>query len=259
MKSDHKQFPEGMTPLGKSKFNFSCYPGISCYTRCCRKLELFLYPYDIIRLKKKLAIGTEEVLNRYAGVVSGASNPLFPSVILQMRDDEEHTCPFLVEEGCAVYEDRPSACRTYPLERAVNRDSGGGRPEEYFFMTHHPYCDGHGEAKEWTVSEWLRDQHLLSYNAMDDLWAELDTLFRSNPWRNEGAAGPLQQMAFMACYNIDRFRRYATETGLFEQFKLSKSELRSLENDDEALLRFAFKWLLLFLGNKPTLKLRNRR
>ena len=258
MNADKKQFPEGMIPLGKSKFSFRCHPGVSCFTKCCRKLELFLYPYDIIKLKGRLGISSDEFLNKYAGVVAGA-NPLFPSVILRMQDNDEHTCPFLDDSGCTVYEDRPSACRTYPLERAVDRESGGGRPEEFYFMTNHLYCKGHNEDTEWTVPEWLRDQHLLYYNMMDDLWADLDTLFRSNPWQDEGAAGPLQQMAFMVCYNIDDFRKYATESKLFDRFKLSKSELRSFEGDDEALLRFGFKWLLHFLGNRPTLKPRQRR
>jgi hypothetical protein len=258
MKSDEKQFPEGMVPLGKAKFTFRCYPGVSCYTKCCRKLELFLYPYDIIKLKNRLGISSGNFLEQYAGVVPGA-NPLFPAVILRMRDNDEHTCPFLTDSGCAVYEDRPSACRTYPLERAVDRQSGGGRPEEFYFLTNHSYCKGHSEETVWTVQDWLRDQHLLYYNMMDDLWAELDTLFRSNPWQNEGAAGPLQQMAFMVCYNVDAFRQYTTASGLFAQFKLSKSELRSLEANDEALLRFGFKWLLFVLANKPTLPSRPRR
>lgn len=251
-----KQFPEGMVPLGKTAFHFRCYPGVSCFTRCCRKLELFLYPYDIIRLKKNLGIDSEEFLHTYAGVVQGA-NPLFPAVILQMRKDEENTCPFLEDAGCSVYDDRPSACRTYPLERAVDRSpASGGRPDEFYFMTDHSYCMGHKEEQQMTVREWIQDQHLISYNLMDDLWAELDTLFRSNPWRGEGGAGPLQRMAFLACYNVDGFRRYALDQNLFHQFKLNKTEKKTLETDDEALLRFAFKWLHFVLADKPTLKLR---
>lgn len=259
MQPTTKVFPEGMTPLGKSSFSFRCHPGVSCFTDCCRKLELFLYPYDIICLKKALAIDSEEFLNTYAGVVAGA-NLLFPSVILRMRDNEACTCPFLGEggTGCTVYADRPSACRTYPLERAIDRSSRSGRPDEYYFMTHHPYCHGHDEPQTQTVNDWLRDQRLLDYNRMDDLWAEMDTLFASNPWRGEGAAGPLQQMAFLACYNIDGFRRLVRQEGLLSQFKLSRSEVAACETDDEALLKFAFKWLQRILANRPTLIPRRR-
>ena len=170
-----------------------------------------------------------------------------------MAENQDKTCPFLDDQGCSVYSERPSACRTYPLERAVDRSSSG-RPDEFYFMTNHDYCKGHYEEKKWNVQEWLRDQHLLYYNMMDDLWAELDTLFRSNPWRGEGAAGPMQRMAFLVCYNIDGFRRYANEQDMFSQFKLSKADVREMGKNDESLLRFGFKWLHFVLENKPTLK-----
>jgi hypothetical protein len=187
-------------------------------------------------------------------VVKGV-NPCFPALMLTMRANEEQTCPFLAEKGCAVYEDRPSACRTYPLERAVERSSSGGRPEEFYFMTDHPYCLGHQEDRAWTVKEWVRDQRLQLYNQMDDLWAEMDTLFaNSNIWRGEGSAGSRQQLAFLACYNIDRFRQYVEEHHLLEGFRLDKSRRRLIEADDEALLRFAFDWLKYVLADLPTLR-----
>lgn len=253
-RDQEKIFPGDMVPLGKSKFRFACHPGVSCFTQCCRKLDLFLYPYDIIRLKNRLGITSEEFLDKYAGVVQG-SNPYFPSVIMRMADNEEHTCPFLdSEKGCIVYADRPSACRTYPLERAVDRSSSGGRPEEFYFLTNHEYCKGHEENTEWTVKEWLRDQQLLYYNVMDDLWAEMDTLFRSNPWQGEGAAGPRQFLAFMACYNIDRFKQYIVDHDLLSQFRLDKARKRSMGQDDEAVLKFGFDWLKYILANMPTLQ-----
>jgi len=259
MKSNQKKvFPEGMVPIGGESFNFACHSGVSCFTKCCRDLELFLYPYDLIRMKNRLGLDSEQFLEKYVAVGRG-SNPYFPSVVLRMADNPEHTCPFLNDEGCTIYEDRPSACRTYPLERAVDRDAVKAGEKEFFFMTDHPYCKGHAEAKEWTVKEWLQDQNLLYFNMMDDLWAEMDTLFTTNPWGVEGAGGPKQLMAFMACYNVDAFRRYCQEQEVFGQFKLSKSDLRSMENDDEAMLRFGYKWLQLILAGKPTLRPRKSR
>ncbi len=245
--------------MGKSKFKFRCHPGVSCFTRCCRKLEMFLYPYDIIQLKNHLGLDSEEFMNQYAGVVSGRTNPYFPSVILRMMNNEEYTCPFVSADGCQVYENRPTACRMYPLERAVDRETSASRPDEYYFMTNHDYCKGHEEEQELNVDEWLQDQKLLHYNVMDDLWAEMDTLFRTNPWQGEGTAGALQRMAFMVCYNIDGFRRYAEEKSLYRQFKLSKSEVRALSTDDETLLRFGYNWLKFVLADEPTLTLRKRR
>lgn len=249
-----KEFPEGMKPLGDSLFSFACHPGVACFTRCCRKLELFLYPCDILRLKKRLGISSEEFLNSYTGVVQGA-NPFFPSVIMRMRDDAENICPFLDrEKGCQVYEDRPTACRTYPLERAVDRSPERGAPREYYFLTNHDYCLGHGEEKEWTVKEWLRDQQLVYANAMDDLWAEMDTIFAGNPWQGEGAAGPKQLLAFMVCYNIDRFRQYASDHDLLNMYRLDKARKRAIASDDEALLTFGFDWLRLILTGRSSLQ-----
>ncbi|MDH4320162.1 MAG: YkgJ family cysteine cluster protein [Desulfobulbaceae bacterium] len=250
-----KRFPDGMEPLGGATFRFACHSGLDCYTQCCRRQNIFLYPYDIIRLKERLGISSEDFLNRHTGAVKGP-NPLFPSIMLQMAANEEQTCPFLGDNGCTVYEDRPSACRTYPLERAVDRNPAKGQPREYYFLTNHPYCHGHGEAKEWTVKEWLRDQQLLQYNMMDELWAEMDTIFRTNPWHGEGAAGPRQQVAFMVCYNIDRFRQYVADFKLLDEFRIDKQRRRAIESDDESLLRFGYDWLKLILANIPTLKAR---
>ena len=242
-----------MEPLGQSVFRFGCHSGLQCFTICCRQLDMYLYPYDIIRLKKRLGISSEEFVRQYTRIVR-SQNPYFPALMMQMLDNEEQTCPFLAGYGCSVYEDRPTACRTYPLERAVDRSPSHGHPEEFYFMTDHAYCKGHGEESTWTVNEWLRDQRLLDYNAINDLWAEIDTLFAGNPWQGEGAAGPKQQMAFMVCYNIDGFRDFANQHQLLKQFHLDKVRRRLIETDDEALLKFGFDWLKYILGNIPVLQ-----
>jgi len=247
-----KRFPDGMVPLGKGSFWFACHPGLPCFRTCCRQLDMYLYPYDIIRLKKRLTISSDEFLRQHTRL-GRAGNPYFPAVMMRMLDNEEQTCPFLAADGCSVYEDRPTACRTYPLERAVDRTPAGGRPEEYFFVTNHSYCLGHQEDREWTLKEWLRDQKLLDYNGMNDLWAEVDTLFAGNPWQGEGAAGPKQQMAFMVCYNVDNFRSFVREHDLLRRFRLDKTRRRLIGKSDEALLKFGFDWLKYILANMPTL------
>ena len=79
---------------------------------------------------------------------------------------------------------------------------------------------GHQEDVEWSTKEWLRDQGLLYYNLMDDLWAEIDTLFAGNPFEGEGVGGPRQQLAFMVCYDIDGFREYVVGHNLLDRFRL---------------------------------------
>jgi Fe-S-cluster containining protein len=248
--NQHKKFPEGMTPLGNSAFQFECHPGVACFTFCCRNVDMILYPYDIIRLKKCLGIDSEKFMRTHT-VVEKGDNPYFPTVKLKLTEDK--ACPFLSDDGCTVYKDRPSACRTYPLERAVDRSMVNGVVEEYYFLTNHSYCLGHQENQRLTVSQWVRSQKLMDYNAMNELWAEIDTVFRQNPWQGEGAAGEKQQLAFMVCYNIDGFRRFAEDHKLIKQFKIDKHFRKRIAKEDEELLKFGFQWLKLVLTGKSSL------
>lgn len=241
-----------MEPIGNNNFQFACHPGVPCFTRCCRDVDMILYPYDLIRLKASLKIDSEELIHRYV-YLTRDHNPFFPTVRMKLTEGERKSCQFLSEQGCGVYHDRPSACRMYPLERAVDRDGGRGSHDAYYFMTNHEYCLGHREEEIQNVQHWVRSQQLIEYNTMNDLWTEMDTIFRTNPWKGEGAAGEKQQLAFMVCYNIDGFRRFADHHGLLKRFRLAKDEKRRIEKEDSALLKFGFNWLKLILTGKSSL------
>lgn len=250
--SSDKSFPENMVPLSKEPFQFKCHPGVACFTKCCMNVDMFLYPYDVLRLKNSLGMDSESFMRKYINLVKG-DNPYFPSVMLKLLENEEKACPFLTEQGCSVYPDRPSACRTYPLERAVDRASERGRPAEFYFLTNHSYCLGHFEDNFYTVKEWTRNQRIDQFNLMNDLWAEMETIFASNPWRGEGAGGERQQLSFMVCYNIDGYRRFTIENKLLHRFKLSKAHRRRIESSDEELQKFGYEWLKLMLTGKSSL------
>lgn len=242
-----KEFPDGMVPLADAEFHFECHPGVECFTVCCRNVDMMLYPYDIVRLKSAMAIDSEEFLRRFV-VLEKGDNPFFPAVKLKLTEDDSKACPFLSGTGCNVYNDRPTACRTYPLERAVNRTRAQGAPDDYYFLTEHPYCLGHKESKKFTVNSWLRSQRLFEHNMMNDLWAEMDTLFARNPWKGEGVGGDKQRLAFLVCYNIDGFRRFVEAQNLLRQFRLDKDFRRRIVAQDSELLKFGFEWLKHILG-----------
>lgn len=245
-----KTFPEGMIPIGKGIFAFSCHRGVSCYTRCCRGVDMYLFPYDILRLKNALKMDSHEFMQKYTRLVQG-ENPYFPAVMLRLN--EEKSCPFLSKEGCSVYNDRPSACRTYPLERAVDRSPARGSESEFYFLTNHDYCKGHFEEQTFTVKEWVRNQRLEQHNLMNDLWGDMDTLFGTNPWRGEGAGGEKQRLAFMVCFDIDGFRKFVDQHDLLKQFRLDKALKRRVKEDDQELLKFGFEWLKFILTGKSSL------
>lgn len=248
----NKEFPTHMVPLGNKEFQFDCHPGVECFTRCCRNVDLTIYPFDILKLKRNLRIDSAEFLRSYTYLHSG-DNPYFPAVKLKLKDDVEPACPFLRDHGCTVYEDRPSACRTYPLERAVDRTNVTKIPEEYYFLTNHAYCLGHNEAKKFQVKSWIRNQRVAEHNVFNDYWAELDTLFSKNPWKGEGAGGEKQRLSFLVCYNIDGFRHFVEVNKIIQQFSLEKARRRRIETDDGELLKFGFEWLKLILTGKSTL------
>lgn len=194
-----------------------------------------------------------EFLQKHVIVCPG-SHPYFPGIRLKMADTASNPCPFLGEDGCQVYRSRPSACRTYPLERAVEWHPETKKLQAHYFLTHHPYCKGHLEPRTYTIEQWEREQMLHECNLYNDRWAELDAFFSTNPWAGEGHAGPYQQLAFMVCYNIDGFREYSDRHHLLHSFKLSKNERRRILDDDGALLLFGFDWLETILGGRTRLR-----
>lgn len=246
MKEQNQQVER--TPLGEQCFPFACHPGVACFTRCCRGVDLDLYPFDIIELKKGLGIGSEQIMRNHTRLSRGA-NPYFPTVKLKLVEcGQEFFCPFLGEQGCSVYHHRMGACRTYPLERAVDRRIERGRAADCYFLTKHSYCLGHYEDQQVNVRQWLRSQRLAEHNMMNELWTEVDTILRTNPFKGEGSGGPTQQLVFMACYNIDGFRNFVLEHGVLESLSIAGRQRRCYQRDDKELLKFALEWVKHLLG-----------
>ncbi len=104
-------------PLEAETFRFSCHPGVSCFGACCSDLTLMLLPYDVLRLRRRLGLGSREFLDTYTETLEGDGG--VPRVQLRMGDDEQRSCPFVDDGACTVYEDRPGACRMFPLGRAA--------------------------------------------------------------------------------------------------------------------------------------------
>jgi len=103
----------GIDPVKLSKnssFIFECHKMVKCFTKCCRGINIVLTPYDIIRLKNRMQIPSDEFLAVYTKPELLEKTDL-PVVTLKMLDDEKESCPFVRDDGCLVYADRPSSCR----------------------------------------------------------------------------------------------------------------------------------------------------
>jgi len=51
------------------RFRFRCHAALSCFNQCCHNLNLFLSPYDVVRLKNRLAIDSDQFIDHYVDVV----------------------------------------------------------------------------------------------------------------------------------------------------------------------------------------------
>jgi hypothetical protein len=209
---------------------------------------MYLYPYDIIRMKRRLHMDSDAFLARHT-LSAIRDNPFFPSVMLKMAEGPEKPCPFLTAEGCGIYEDRPSSCRTYPLERGVTRMDRLGRREEYYFLQKDAHCLGHREEKEWTVADWVADQDIEAFNRMNDLWVDMDSLFRTNPWPKNG--DKQLRMAVTACFNVDKFREFVFDSSFLSRFPLSADRVDRIRETDEEMMKLGFDWVRFFLTGRP--------
>lgn len=165
---------EGIRPLTEGTIKFSCYRGISCFTACCADLNLVLTPYDILRMKGRLQLPAKEFIKQYTQLHEGGESA-FPLIRLKMRDDERRRCPLVSPQGCTIYEDRPGACRLYPLGRGAAVGLPGREEREFYFLVDESHCLGFREEREWTVEEWIQDQGVRLYNEMNRPWMEIVT------------------------------------------------------------------------------------
>lgn len=232
-------------------FSFHCHPGIACFNLCCRNLNLFLYPYDVIRLKNRLGISSDQFIDKHVGVVL-RPNSFFPEVLLRMSENSEKTCPFLTETGCSVYSDRPDTCRTFPVEQGALFNAKTRKAELVCFFRPPDFCLGRHEKKEWTVRSWSNDQDAVLYNQMTLRWAETKRLFQEDPWGREGPEGPKARMAFMATYNIDPFRDFVFNSTFLKRYKVKTALLKKIRADDAELMRFGFEWVKFFVWGMRT-------
>ncbi|MEW5953448.1 MAG: YkgJ family cysteine cluster protein [Bacillota bacterium] len=215
-----------------NKFKFNCHENLACFGRCCRDINIFLSPYDVLRLKKKLGLSSGEFLDRY-GHRFTAGPTGFPLVFLEMLEEDNLNCPFVSAKGCQVYEERPWACRMAPVDLL-----GAGK---YGFIFDRAKCHGLKEDREWTVSEWMQNQGVQIYE-------EVEAEFKDIPGRlkmtgREEMDRLIGELFFTACYNLDEFKKMVGEKEFQAAFGVSPEEAAKLQVDELALLRFGFRWL----------------
>jgi Fe-S-cluster containining protein len=240
--------------LEGDSFSFACHPGVTCFTECCRDLNLVLTPYDLLRLRKALNLNSSDLLDQFTIIKPNEHNG-FPAVGLKMNDDERRTCPFVTPSGCRIYNDRPGACRIYPIGRASSRTQGQEGAREFYFVVREAHCQGFQESRSWTVTGWSEDQGLAPYSVFNDLWTEIIT--HKGTRISAEAVEQKLQMFFMASYNLDQFRQFVFKSSFLRRFTIPEETVKKIETDDEELLKLAIQWLKFFLYGEKTIPLKS--
>lgn len=224
----------------QSFFGFCCRLDLPCFNKCCRDVNIFLTPYDIIRLKNRLGITSTELLSKYTASPIDQNLP-YPVIVLRMNPKDDKKCPFVTEKGCGVYEDRPWACRLYPLGLAAPSEETQELDEEFYFLLKEDFCKGFGENHRRTVADWLQDQGIKEYRQMGEAFGDLTT---HKFFRDGGHLAPDRvEMFFMACYDIDRFRKVVFSSSLLDKFEVDEATQAHIKEDDLEMMAFAYQWL----------------
>lgn len=238
-----------------SEFEFSCQPGVSCFNKCCGDVNIFLSPYDVFRMKKRLGMTSGEFLQKHT-ILLAHKELKTPVVILKMNHDEDKTCPCLTDKGCGIYSDRPWPCRMYPVGMAARRDTPDGfRGERFYFLLKEEGCRGFEESpKKWTIREWMDNQQVDEW----DFWGEAYKELAVHEFFEKGGTLTAKQMHmfFTACYDLDKFREFVFGSTLLHRFDVDADFVDDMQRDEEALLRFAFLWLRFSLFGEKTMKVR---
>lgn len=250
MESFKEQILKDGERLGpEHRFSFRCHPGLSCFNKCCGDVNIVLTPYDILRLKKRLDLSSTEFIARHT-VRPFTKEQQLPVVLLKLEDSKPgKPCSFVGEKGCTVYEDRPWACRMYPVGSAsAKTDADPDGPEFYFLMREEP-CDGFTEGREISIAEWIKDQQIEPYNQAGDRFKQISL----HPhFRQGGTLNPQQmEMFFLACYDVDRFREFVFGSSFLKKYEVSEELQEVLRKDDEALLEFGYVFLRTTLFSEP--------
>ncbi|MBN2358289.1 MAG: YkgJ family cysteine cluster protein [Deltaproteobacteria bacterium] len=223
-------------------FCFDCRVDRSCLNACCTDLHLVLTPYDVLRLRRRLALPSADFLRDHGEAIE-MPQTRFPILQLQMRRSDR-LCPWATGAGCTVYRDRPGACRAYPLGRTA-QIGDRGQVVEQVVLQREPHCLGFDGGPQWTAARWFENQELAPYSTWADRFSALVARVRlSGRTLNEQQRASVR----LALYELDRFREFIKQRQLLRQLRVARDRHRQILDDDEAALSFGFEWLALLLG-----------
>ena len=239
---------------GAAPLKFRCERGIACWNACCSNIDLALTPWDILRLKTRLELSSSEFLSQHTlpyelekdGIAGVKLKPVAGGT----------ACPFMRPEGCGVYEDRPTACRYYPLALLSMRKENEFQDSASYALVRESHCLGHGRGEARPIDAYREEQGCAEADAAAHGWRQLILKKKSlGPAIGKPSKRSLE-LFFMVCYDLDRFRGFVASEGFVASYDLPEAELRTLLTDDAALLQFGFRFLKQVLFGEMSIPMR---
>jgi Fe-S-cluster containining protein len=177
--------------------------------------------------------------------------------MLKMGDDKDRKCPFLSDDGCQVYDDRPANCRYYPVgQGTMNKEIKDGtdtEAEEFYFFVREEHCLGYNEDQEWTIKSWREDQGVDEYDKVNSTWKTLQ-LRKNLPGKELEENKQFQY--YMASYDLDRFKRFIFESDFLNVFDIDEETLEKIKEDEIELIQFGVKYIKFIMMLEKSLKLK---
>lgn len=238
---------------GKKSIRFECRKGISCWNACCSNIDIALTPYDILRLKKRLGIASSRFLEAYTYPYEMEKDGIAGVKLKPVEGGA--ACRFMREEGCSVYEDRPTACRYYPVALLSMRKQDEYVDTTSYALVKEEHCLGHLEPREISIDDYRKEQGIEEYDGHARGWRQLVLKKKSSgPTVGKPSKRSLQ-LFFMTCYDIDRFREFVNSEGFSGIYDLAEEERQSFE-DDEKLLHFGYRFLKQVLFGEESIPMK---
>ena len=232
---------------------FQCRKGITCWNACCSNIDISLTPYDILRLKLRFEISSGAFLQQYTLPYEMEQNSIAGVKLRPVANGS--ACQFMTPRGCSVYEDRPTACRYYPLALLSLRRQDETADSTAYALVEEPHCLGHREGRAISVTDYRKEQGLDDYDELARGWRQLILKKKSSGPSIGKPSKRSLELFFMVCYDIDRFSEFVASAGFRQLYDLPAQELKDILCDDIALMQFGFRFLRQVLFGEETIAL----
>lgn len=238
---------------GGKRIHFRCHKGIACFNACCKSIDISLTPYDVIRLKNRLGLTSSEFLRTYTVPYEMEKDGLAGVKFSPVEGGT--ACRFMTEEGCSVYEDRPTACRYYPVALLSMRKQDEYVDTQSYALVKEDHCLGHNDPRELTIDEYRAEQGVAEYDELARGWRQLILKKKSSGPAIGKPSKRSLQLWFMACYDVDRFRTFVDSDSFRQVFVLGDEDKARLLADDTELMLFAFRFLRQVMFGENSIEL----